>query len=247
MKPKIIIPANIRNKIQFIVDNCPLEVSGLGTVVFDKAENAYRVTDVMLLDQEVGAAHTDIDDEAVAKACYDMREAEGELAFWWHSHVNMSTFWSSTDHKTMEEIGKNGLCVAVVFNKKEEMRGAIVMTPQGYPSYKIDDVEIDVQHEYDFDTEKLLEEMKAKIREKKYTPHTSYGHNTPTDRVNTILSTSPASMGNEIRKQCLDEWSRLSKEQRKRWTDFEDYLEEAMWGEYVNAEYDQDKLTVGMC
>lgn len=247
MKPKIIIPANIRNKIQFIVDNCSLEVSGLGTVVFDKAENAYRVTDVMLLDQEVGSAHTDIDDEAVAKACYDMRDAQGELAFWWHSHVNMPTFWSTTDHSTMESIGKNGLCVAVVFNKKDEMRGAIVMTPEGYPSYKIDDVEIDVEHEYDFDTEALLKEMTAKIREKKWAPqHTLYGNKgeTATDRVNTILSTSPASQGENIRKQALDEWSRLSKEQRKRWVDFEDYLEEVMWGEY--AGYD-DKLTVGMC
>lgn len=242
MKPKIIIPANIRNKIQFIVDNCPLEVSGLGTVVFDKAENAYRVTDVMLLDQEVGSAHTDIDDEAVAQACYDMREAEGELAFWWHSHVNMSTFWSSTDHSTMEAIGKNGLCVAVVFNKKEEMRGAIVMTPEGYPSYKIDEVDIEVEYEYDFNTEDLLAEMKSKIREKKWTGNTG----TPTERVNNILS-SPPTLGSELRKQCLDEWSRLTKEQRQRWVDFEDYMEEAMWGEYVYPNYRDERLTAGMC
>lgn len=244
MKPKIIIPSNIRNKIQFIVDNCALEVSGLGTVVFDKAENAYRVTDVMLLDQEVGAAHTDIDDEAVAQACYDMRDAEGELAFWWHSHVEMATFWSGTDHKTMEAIGKNGLCVAVVFNKKEEMRGAIVMTPEGYPSYKVDDVEITIEHEYDFDTELLLKEMTEKIREKKWVHNTHYSKGeTATDRVNDILSTTPAQQGRDIRKQALDEWSRLDKQARKRWIDFEDYLEEMMWGEYAMR---NDQLPIGM-
>lgn len=141
----------------------------------------------------------------------------------------MPTFWSSTDHSTMEAIGKNGLCVAVVFNKKEEMRGAIVMTPEGYPSYKIDDVEIDIEHEYDFDQGALLKEMAEKIREKKYSPkHSPHGYS-----ADTILSTTPAQQGRDIRKQALDEWSRLTKEQRKRWIDFEDYFEEFMWGEYT--------------
>ena len=88
--------------------------------------------------------------------------------------------------------------------------------------------------------------MAEKIREKKWAPqHTLYGNKgeTPTDRVNTILSTSPASQGESIRKQALDEWSRLTKEQRKRWIDFEDYLEEVMWGEYA---MNDDRLTVGM-
>ena len=147
MTPKILLPINLKNKIQFIVDNCTMEVSGLGTVIFDHEENAYRVTDVMLIDQEVGAAHTDLDDAAVATACYEMRESEGELAFWWHSHVNMPTFWSTTDHDTMNAIGKNGLCVAVVFNKKEEMRGAIVMCPEGFPQVKLDNVDIEIEHE----------------------------------------------------------------------------------------------------
>lgn len=226
LSPKIIIPANIRNKIQFIVDNCALEVSGLGTVVFDKAENAYRVTDVILLDQEVGSAHTDIDDEAVAQACYNMKDSEGELAFWWHSHVNMSTFWSSTDHETMEAIGKNGLCVAIVFNKKEEMRGAIVMTPEGYPSYKVDEVAIDIEYDYDFDTTELLEEMKTKIREKKHTfPLTA----------NTSIKTTDYyyEKDKDFRREALNDWAKMTKEMRIRWTDFDDYLDELTWNEYA--------------
>jgi proteasome lid subunit RPN8/RPN11 len=233
MKPMIIIPANLRNKIQFIVDNCSLEVSGLGTVVFDKTNNAYRVTDVMLLEQEVGAAHTDIDDNAVAKACYDMRDAEGELAFWWHSHVNMPTFWSTTDHSTMESIGKNGLCVAVVFNKKEEMRGAIVMTPEGFPSVKIDEVQIYVEQVLDFDETSMLNEIKDKVKPKTYA--TAYhggdynymGRPISLPQVgNTIDPTDK-----ELRRQSLNEWSRMTKEDRKKWHDFEDYLDDIRWQE----------------
>lgn len=171
MQPKIIIPMNIRNEIQFIVDNCPVEVSGLGNVVYDAEENAYRVVSIVLLDQEVGAAHTDIDDDAVAQAVYDLRESEGELAFWWHSHVNMDTFWSSTDRNTMQEIGKNGLCVAVVFNKKEEMRGAIVMSPENYPSYTLDNAEIEIEYTYDFDVEVKLAEMASKIEKRNLLDH----------------------------------------------------------------------------
>lgn len=250
MTPKIIIPMNIRNEIQFLVDNCALEISGLGNVVYDKDANAYRVVSIILLDQEVGAAHTDIDDAAVAQAVYDLRDSEGELAFWWHSHVNMDTFWSGTDKSTMIEIGKNGLCVAVVFNKKEEMRGALVMSPDGFPSYLVDDVDIEIEYTYDFDTEAKLAEMKAKVREKKYVSYQSqgawsHGGHTPANipsnvgHVGKVLNEKEMNiLGYQTtnRKNALDEWSRLGKDQRKRWTDFEDYYEEMCWNEYNPVE-----------
>lgn len=241
MQPRIIIPLDIRNKIQFIVDNCAMEVSGLGTVVFDKQENAYRVTEILLLDQEVGSAHTDLDDDAVAKACYDMRDCEGELAFWWHSHVSMPTFWSQQDHQTMELIGKNGLCVAVVFNKKEEMRGAIVMSAEGFPSVKVDEVEIVVEFDYAFNQEELLAEIKAKVRPKTYTApkfsnHTSaYYDHTPKEVQQTILgmptTKEDVTWEKETRRIALAQWERMSKEERTTYRNFNDYHEDCMWGE----------------
>jgi hypothetical protein len=242
MKTKIIIPIAIKDKIQFIVDNCDLEVSGLGKVVFDKAENAYRITSAILLDQEVGSAHTDLDDNAVAKALYDTRNEEGELAFWWHSHVNMATFWSTTDHETMESIGKNGLCVAIVFNKKDSMRGAIVMSPEGMPNIKLDDVEIEVQSYYDFDTEALKAEIKEKVRPKKWkqehtilgSPRDSYLKSAfvgvPSDREEPRLN------GTEYeRKEALDIWSNMTPTDRNRFVNFKDFYDEYLWGEYGQA------------
>lgn len=38
------------------------------------------------------------------------------------------------------------------------------------------------------------------------------------------------------RKKAMDEWSKLTKEGRKRWTDFEDYYEEICWNEYSPEE-----------
>ena len=244
MNPKIIIPVDIKNKIQFIVDNCDLEVSGLGTVVYDKTANAYRVMDILLLKQEVGAAHTDIDDDAVAQAIYDMRNSEGELSFWWHSHVNMSTFWSTTDMDTMTKIGKNGLCVAAVFNKKEEVRGAIVMSPENMPSVTLYNVDIEFEFEYAFDTLKLLEEIKEKVKPKAYsTTYTApkwykdeHGNwvkeGDEKDKTPTALADAEKVFEDNQRVKAQGIWGSMPKREKKRYSDFNDFFDEYLWGEY---------------
>jgi len=238
-KPCIIIPQDIRNKIQFIVDNCTMEVSGLGTVVFDKECNGYRVTSIVIPEQEVGSAHTDLDDDAVAKALYESRNAEGELAFWWHSHVNMSVFWSHTDHKTMDDIGKNGLCVAVVFNKKEEMRGAIVMSPAGMPSVKIDEVDIYVPPAYDFSTDEVLKELKEKVKSRPVYVHNTTKTYTGTQQGLPKGTESPATKGTEVERgtieqevRALSKWNQMSWGEKQRYFGFEDFFDEFLWEEY---------------
>lgn len=169
-KPRILIPRNILNRMQAYVDLCDKEISGLGTVVYDPKFQGYVVKRVMLLEQEVSGTSTDLDDQAVAQAIFEYREYEGkeEIAFWWHSHVNMNTFWSTTDHETMDSIGKNGLCVAVVLNKKREKRGAIVMAPKNFPAVKFDDVEITILDTIDFSMDDIKKEIEAKVKEKTY-------------------------------------------------------------------------------
>lgn len=235
MTPKIVIPMDVKHQIQFYVDNCDKEISGLGSVVFDPDYNGYIVKKVILLDQEVGSAHTDLDDDAVSKAVYEhtLSGEEGELCFWWHSHVNMSTFWSGQDHETMDLIGAGGLCVACVFNKKEEVRGAIVMFPDGFPAVKLDDVEVEIEYPVSYDSEILLAEIKQKVRTKSYATVGRVG--TTTYHPN-ILST-----GNEIsdkeEKFWKDKWSQMPKHERARYTDFKDYLEECIWGEYSSTQF----------
>lgn len=120
---KITIPSKIYDQIQFFVDKSTIECSGLGKVL--TTPDGYTVTEITLLEQENTSTHTEINAAAVCKAMYTLRNSPGGVYFWWHSHVNMDVFWSGTDKATIEEIGANGLCVAAVFNKKREKRGAV--------------------------------------------------------------------------------------------------------------------------
>lgn len=117
------IPQNVYNKIMHWVNKANFEVSGFGRV--QVTGKTIEVLDAYLIKQEGGAAHTEIDEVALGKLMYEVREQPGVLRFWWHSHVNMDVFWSSTDKNTIEQLGAQGWCVATVFNKKEEMRTAI--------------------------------------------------------------------------------------------------------------------------
>lgn len=112
----------------------PQEISGLGNVTYDKEAGVMRVTDVWLLEQENGAATTDINDEAVGKLMYKHHqlaregEIEGDLKLWWHSHVNMGVFWSGTDMDTIKQLGDGGWFLNSVFNLKEEIKTCVSMT-----------------------------------------------------------------------------------------------------------------------
>lgn len=118
------IPPHIHAEIMFHVHKSDVEISGLGRVTRTSAGNL-QVTKVYLLEQENSAVTTDICPEALAKLQYESREDEGDLNFWWHSHVNMGCNWSGTDTDTFEEFGKQGMLVGTVFNKKGEFRSAL--------------------------------------------------------------------------------------------------------------------------
>lgn len=118
----VIIAPDALAKIRFWVDISPIEVSGMGKVKFK--DGAYYVSEVYLLEQENSSADTEIDPAALAKCQYETRDEEGHLNFWWHSHHTMGVFWSNTDYEAIEQIGKRGMVVATVFNKKRECRSA---------------------------------------------------------------------------------------------------------------------------
>lgn len=127
---KIQIPDRVYNKVIYWVKKSSVEISGFGTVVYFPKESTFVIQDAILLKQENGAAHTDIDPASLGKAMYELhqRNAPGELKWWWHSHVNMQTFWSGTDENTIKDLGKNGWIIATVFNKREEQRSAFSCT-----------------------------------------------------------------------------------------------------------------------
>ena len=126
-------------KIMHWIDKAPGEVSGLGKV--ELVNGLFRVTSAILLKQENTSVTTDIDAAAVGKAMFELKDAPGAMNWWWHSHVNMSVFWSGTDLDTIHQIGNNGWCLATVYNKKRESRSCYFQKgTQFIPSILVDDI-----------------------------------------------------------------------------------------------------------
>ncbi len=108
------------------VNRSNFEVSGLGTIRIEP-NGIIRVMSAMLLPQKNGPTHSDIEAEAVNRALFELRDAEGDLKWFWHSHVDMPVFWSGTDMTTIREFGAGGFVIASVFNKKREIRSAALV------------------------------------------------------------------------------------------------------------------------
>jgi hypothetical protein len=174
---KIVLPYNVHKRIMFYVNNCDKEIGGMGRIKFDKNKNEYTVLSVCLPTQEVGSAHTDLDADSVAQCELASINDEGWFNFWWHSHVNMQAFWSGTDTATIKEMGKQGLCVAVVFNKKRECRGAVYARSEAehVPDWFNDNIPVEWKEEPCAMNEVWLSEIKNNVRERKPYHHSLYG------------------------------------------------------------------------
>lgn len=178
---KIEIPKAVFEKVMYWVDKADFEVSGFGTVLWDKTKNAFVVQDACLIKQVGGAAHTEIDANAIGKLMYEIhkRKIPGELKWWWHSHVNMGVFWSGEDTSTIRDLGKNGWITATVFNKKQEMKSAFCSVAEvpmiGTQLYHLDNIETEIPDFYDMDdVTNWDKEFAATVTEKKYSPPTTY-------------------------------------------------------------------------
>jgi hypothetical protein len=121
--PVVYIAPGAEQRIRHWVDLAQGEVSGLGTVI--PIANGLLVREVFLLEQVSSSAHTQLDDEAVAKLLMEL-DAAGEdtstLRFWWHSHGTMSSFWSTTDDDNIEGLANDAFTVSLVTNKHGQDR-----------------------------------------------------------------------------------------------------------------------------
>lgn len=131
MKTRIIIPRLVYQKIMHWVNNSDdCECSGMASVEIKDGE--FHLIDAFMVKQENGSAETEMDQGAVGKLMYEHQKQKkpGELKCWWHSHVDMAVFWSSTDREQIEKNGEHGWYSAIVFNKKREMLACVY---QGAP------------------------------------------------------------------------------------------------------------------
>jgi hypothetical protein len=109
-------------KIRAYADLCNNEISALGSVRVDG--NRIIVEDLHLFEQTVSSASTVLAPGDISKFICEyikMGKDPSVLKFWWHSHVNMNTFWSGTDLDTINGFSSEWL-LSMVCNKKGEAK-----------------------------------------------------------------------------------------------------------------------------
>lgn len=119
---KVIITPEAKQRLDLYVAAVDGEISGLGSVMVLKG-NMY-IADIFLLRQESSSSETELNAGAVSELLNELIAA-GEpvemLKLHWHSHANMSAFWSGQDDKTAEGFA-NGWMLSLVINKKGEYK-----------------------------------------------------------------------------------------------------------------------------
>tara|TARA_R110002020_G_scaffold249703_2_gene463679 strand:- start:27643 stop:28542 length:900 start_codon:yes stop_codon:yes gene_type:complete len=154
------------------------EIGGMAIMMKDD-EGDWHVMRPVILKQEISAANTSIDKEALAKyytkeASY-MQQAHPGLNYrflWWHSHHTMAAFWSGTDHKAIEEFSDGDMSFALVVNLKQEYKFRISIWK---PIEVAQDVDLTIVDRPDVQLpKKMIKEVKNLCS--KETPIT-YGYN----------------------------------------------------------------------
>jgi hypothetical protein len=138
----------------YYVNKSNFEVSGFGNVIM--VDGIPTVDEIFLIKQENHSTETEMEAEAIGKALYDHHVSgmEGELKFWWHSHVNMSVFWSKTDTDTIEQLTQDGWFIHGVFNKKYEYRCAYSNNDPVHMF--VDDLEMEIDEDL-YNNDKLID------------------------------------------------------------------------------------------
>ena len=161
---KVFLELSVREMIERWVSMASGEISGLGLV--EPVPGGFLVREVFLPEQSCGAINTVIEPESVAKLLIELDRNGYDTSmvrFWFHSHVNMNTFWSDKDLSTIELLANNDYFVSLVTNKQEEYLARVdIYNPV---AIHIDDVPVKLEIP-DLNLGSLCEEaFKQKVKE----------------------------------------------------------------------------------
>lgn len=122
---QLVIPLESYKKIiSYAIAADNIEITGFADVEFNKEKNEFVVGEVYLLEQNAGGADVHIEEEDIQKFNFEMVKAGKEQMprVWWHSHVDMQAFFSGTDEGTLKELQNDTYIIALVVNKRAEMK-----------------------------------------------------------------------------------------------------------------------------
>lgn len=131
-------------------------------------ENNLLVTDLFIPNQEVTGGHCAMKTDKLLTDF--MIEHSGEVIGWWHSHVNMGTFYSGEDNQTLNNFGADEVqyAVGLVFSLPNEIKGWLKI----FKPIELDKIELNVSVRWNQDEEiiKLCEEqVKQRVANKPVT------------------------------------------------------------------------------
>lgn len=126
--PNIYINNTALLKMQIYIETCSTEVGWLGTAF--KEDNDIVIEDVIMFEQNVHSATTEITPEGLAKFAERILQQENGMELWnnikvWgHSHVNMGVFASVQDNTQMEAFVESGhdWFIRIIANKKGDIK-----------------------------------------------------------------------------------------------------------------------------
>jgi len=126
---KVIFTRDAWFRINLYIKHATGEVSGLGVGILDDVNKTITITDLGIWEQECTSGETEVTshDEMItlAEELISRGAKPEEINVWWHSHANMSAFFSGTDENTIKQWVNNRFILAVVGNKKGEFKAKL--------------------------------------------------------------------------------------------------------------------------
>ena len=118
---KIKITREAYLKLRYYTECCDTEISGLGKV--RETPDGFEIYSIEILDQNVSFAHSSLDAESLAKFLYEKlrnNEKIKDYKVWWHSHVNMDSYFSPIDDRTINGSTEFPYLISIVTNKMKK-------------------------------------------------------------------------------------------------------------------------------
>ena len=108
MKNDLFLPTDTYRKLFLYAELCNDEISGLGLI--REEEGRYFCDEVILVEQTVSSAHTDITpdglSETLTRIGKERPDTWGKWKLWWHSHSKMGASFSTQDEETLQELAR---------------------------------------------------------------------------------------------------------------------------------------------
>lgn len=165
-----------------LVDKCDKEVGWFALVDYDETDNTFTITELVIPNQVVTAAETDIGKEDLADAAMELIEQgkdTSKLYAWFHSHVNMGVSPSGQDEYQVEDYLEDLMdqpevpaFIRGIQNKKGDLKLDVYYIQHGVAYQNVDFYVIhddDPQWRVDIEAE-----IKAKVTERKYQYYSGY-------------------------------------------------------------------------